>query len=969
MKNTHGFELLEKRELKDINSTGFVFTHIKSGARLLYISNEDDNKVFCVSFRTPPNDNTGLPHILEHSVLCGSKKYQAKEPFVELLKGSLNTYLNAMTFSDKTMYPIASRNNKDFMNLMDVYLDAVFNPMIYERPEIFLQEGWHYGLSDINSPLEYKGVVYNEMKGAFSSPSTVLNQTINKSLFPDNQYSFSSGGDPEFITDLSYEEFLEFHKKYYHPSNSYIYIYGNGDIDKHLEYLDREYLSAFDKITVNSEIKAQKPFEKLIEETAKYSIAVEEDSEDKTYLALNFVTGLSTSAGERLALEILNYMLVNTHASPIKKALLDSGIGKSIYGYLNTNIYQPQFVIIAENANKEDKDKFKSVIYETLSQLVKNGIDKKLIEGTINLFEFTFREADYGNRPKGLAYCIQAMGSWLYEGDPMIFLNFSKYIEHIKIGLSTDYFEKLIDKYLLQNNHCSLVVVYPEKGLESKNEQRISQKLEEIKNNFTNEQINSIVERENKLQKYHQTPDTKETLEQIPVLELKDIQKEAEVLPIEVVEKQDYKLLFHTMNTNKIVYLNLIFDSTAVPQEMIPYISILSTMVGSVSTKKYSYEELSNEISIYTGGINFNAEVYINRENNYYPKFTISSKALIDKLPKLLELLDEIINNTIYTEDKRIKEIIKENKTNMLSNLLGRGHSTAGKRAVSNLFPGNEYDEYITNIAYYEFLCNLEKNLKTNMEEIKQNLLKTAEYIFNKQNLIVSVTLDKENKELFEEKFKDFETKLNNKNLQKQEYKFNKKYNKEGFSIASKIQFVAKAVDYKKAGYKFEGSLMVLQTILDLDYLWNEVRVQGGAYGVSASISKNGYILMTSYRDPNLTRTLKTYNNSSNYLKDFSVSEREMRKYIIGTINTLDTVMSCYNKGRAATIRYILGVSQEQIQKEREEVLNTTKDKIKSHIDMFNEVMQQENIAVIGNENIINQNKNLFNNLNTIFQS
>lgn len=964
----NGFELLEKRDLKDIYSKGFLFEHKKSGARLLYISNDDDNKVFSISFRTPPHNNTGLPHILEHSVLCGSRKYKAKEPFVELLKSSLNTYLNAMTFSDKTMYPIASRNSKDFMNLMDVYMDAVFYPMIYDRPEIFLQEGWHYGLEDINKPLTYKGVVYNEMKGAYSSADHILNDTINKSLFPDNQYSMSSGGDPKNIPDLSYEEFLAFHKKYYHPSNSYIYLYGNDDMDKHLKYLNEEYLQNFNKIEIDSKIKFQEPFKQSVEASETYSIAAEEDNKDKTYLSLSFIAGLSTSAEHILSLDILNYILTQTSASPIKKALLNAGIGKSVYGYLNSNIYQPEFTIIAENANKEDKEKFKETIYTVLVDLVKNGIDKKLIEGAINIFEFTLREADYGNRPKGLTYNIQALSSWLYDNDPMIFMDYNKYILNIKSALTTNYFELLIDKYLLQNKHCSLVVVSPEKNLEAKIEEELMKKLEDNKKSMTEEQINKIIEREVNLKKYHQTPDTKEILEQIPILELKDIDKKATEIPIEVIEKEDYKILFHAMDTNKIIYLDLIFDTTTVAQEIIPYISLLSNIIGKVNTKNYSYEQLSNEISISTGGIKFNAEVYAARDNTYYPKFTISTKVLASKLPELMELLDEIINNTLYDDNKRIIEILKEYKSNMLNHMLGNGHATAARRAASNIFQSNKYEECISNISYYEFLSQIEKDIDNNIEDIKQKLIQTSKYIFNKKNLIVNVTLESENKNLFQTTFKKFENNLANQNKEIYKYDFDKKYNREAFLTASKIHYVAKAVNYKDCGYEFDGSLMVLQTILDLDYLWNEVRVQGGAYGVSISI-RYGYILMSSYRDPNIKKTLEVYDDVSKYLINFNADEREMTKYIIGTINSLDYVMSCPTKGKVSAIRYITGVTQEQIQKDRDEVLETTPDKLKSYIKMFNDIMKQNNIAVIGNENSIKKNKDLFDNLNVIFQS
>jgi Zn-dependent M16 (insulinase) family peptidase len=660
---------------------------------------------------------------------------------------------------------------------------------------------------------------------------------------------------------------------------------------------------------------------------------------------------------------------MQTPASPLKQALVDAGIGKSVYGYFDSSICQPIFSIVAENANQQDKQKFLDTIDTTLKKLVNQGIDKKLIEGAINIWEFTLREADYGYRPKGLAFGLQAMTSWLYEGDPMVFMNFTKDLESIKAALTSNYFEKLIERYFLNNTHSSVAVVIPEKGLETKLEKELIEKLAQIKNKMNQSELDKIAEDENRLEKYHQTPDSKEVLEQIPMLELSDIEKKAQDLPIEVVEKDQYKLFFHPMNTNQIVYISLMFDSTTISQADIPYISLLSTIIGKISTKNYSYEQLSNEISIYTGGIGFASELFTARDNTYYPKFVVSGKALIDKLPKLIDLLSEIILDTLYTEDKRIKDIIREYKTNMLGSLVSSGSVTAARRAVANIFQSNNYDEHISNIAYYEFLSDIEKNLDSNIESVKQKLIETANKLFNKQNLIVSVALDEENKALFEQSFKVLEQRLPNQAIETYQYNFDKQYKKEGFMTASKIQYVAKAVDYKKLGYHFEGSLMVLQTILDLDYLWNTVRVQGGAYGVLISISKNGYIIMASYRDPNIKKTLDAYDNCAGYLSDFNVDEREMRKYIIGTVNSLDATMSNPTKAKVAVIRYITGVTKEQIQKERDEVLGTNCDKIKSYRDMFKEAMKQENIAVIGNENAIKLNKELFEDLNTIFQN
>ncbi|TDT63287.1 insulinase family protein [Fonticella tunisiensis] len=969
-KTYHGFKLIEQKEVKELNSTARLFVHEKSGARLFSLQNDDDNKVFSISFRTPPENSTGVPHIMEHSVLCGSRKFPVKEPFVELAKGSLNTYLNAMTFSDKTMYPVASKNDKDFLNLMDVYLDAVFYPNIYKYPEILMQEGWHYELENRDDELTYKGVVYNEMKGAFSSPEGVLMRKVQESLFPDTTYRYESGGDPDVIPELTYEEFIDFHKKYYHPSNSYIYLYGNGNIDELLKFIDGEYLKNFDKTLVDSRIEVQKPFSQMREMAVEYPIAPSEREEDRTFLSLNFAVGRSTDPEIYLAFDILEHLLLETPAAPLKKALNEAEIGKDVFGSFDSSILQPVFTVVVKNSSEEKKDKFKEVVFDTLKKLVKEGIDKKLIEASINAKEFILREAEFQGYPKGLLYNIKCMDSWLHDEDPTLHLTYESTLNKIKKALITNYFEELIEKYILNNNHSSLLIVKPRKGLAEEKAEELRKKLADYKGSLSEEEIKNIIENTRKLRERQEAEDSPEDLEKIPLLSLKDINPKADVLPFEEREEGGIKVLFHPIFTNNIAYIDLYFDTRTVQQDMIPYITLLAGVLGKVSTERYELQDLSNEINIHTGGIRFSAEAYSKNESDeiYYPKFIVKSKALVDKLPKLLDLVGEIVGHTRFDDKRRIKEIVQEMRSRIEMTIFDHGHVVVQNRVASYFSPVGKYVEVLSGLSFYKFLSDLEKNFDARFEEIRDNLIKVSKAIFNKKHLIVSVTTDGEDYKAFKKSFKNLYDHLGNEELELNEYDLELEKLNEGLMTSAKVQYVAKAYSFLKLGYKYTGSLLVLKTILSLDYLWNKVRVQGGAYGGFARVDRSGNISFGSYRDPNLKETLSTYDNVYKYLLNFDASEREMTKYIIGTFSGIDYPLTPAMKGQRSTINYIRQLTQEDIQREREEVLNTKKEDIKGFAKLVKDAMEQGYICVLGNEDKIKLNKDLFNNLVTVFE-
>ena len=962
IKDLENYEFIKEEQLEELQSLGLILRHKKSGARVIVLSNEDENKVFSIGFRTTPADSTGVPHIIEHTVLCGSKEFPAKDPFIELTKGSLNTFLNAMTYPDKTIYPLASCNQKDFNNLMHVYLDAVFYPNIYQKEEIFKQEGWHYELDSEDGELQYNGVVYNEMKGAFSSPEQQLYRLIQQSLLPDTTYACESGGDPDVIPELTYEQFLDFHRKYYHASNSYIYLYGDMDVEERLNFLDEHYLSKFENVTVDSEITRQEPFEHTREVVEEYSIAEGEDEKGKTYLSYNMVIGTSLDKELYLAFQVLDYVLLSAPGAPLKQALLDKGIGKDVFSSYDNGIYQPIFSIITKNADLEQKEEFVKVIKNALEEIVENGLDEKSLRAGINYYEFKYREADFGQFPKGLMYGIQILDSWLYDDTkPFIHICANKTFEFLKQSVGTGYYENLIKTYLIENTHSSLVIVKPKIGLTMQKEYELKQKLAEYKASLSKEEIAQLIEDTKKLHEYEETPSTKEELEKIPLLSIDDIGKGIHPLYNKEKEVNGVKVLHHNVYTNGIGYLKLSFDISDLGKAA-PYLGLLSTVLGYVDTEHYSFLELANEINVHTGGIGAIINIYNQRGEKgvYSARFELKAKALFDKIPKMFELIHEILENTKLDDEKRLKEILEETKSRMEMKLNSRGHSTAVNRAMSYFSESDLFDDNSSGIGYYQTISDWTQNF----EEKKDTIIKELSYwlscIFRTDNLIVSFTADEKGYSFIEPELSKFIASLtgtkNAKVLEKEELVCKN----EGFKTPGQVQYVARCGNYMENGAAYTGSLKVLKTILSYDYLWNMIRVKGGAYGCMCGFSYDGKGYFTSYRDPKLKETDEVYAGVYDFVKNFEIDDRDMTKYIIGTISGLDTPLTPAMKGSRSFGAYMCDVDEAFLQKERDEVLATTKEKIRATADVVKAIYDASNICVIGSENQIEDNRELF---------
>lgn len=966
MKDLQAYEVQKEEDLKGIKAKGYLLRHRKSGARVVYIENDDNNKVFSIGFRTPPSDSTGVPHIMEHSVLCGSRNFPAKDPFVELVKGSLNTFLNAMTYPDKTVYPVASCNDQDFQNLMHVYMDAVFYPNIYEHEEIFRQEGWSYQLDSAEDKLKYNGVVYNEMKGAFSSPEGVLDRVILNTLFPDTSYANESGGDPEVIPELTYEQFLDFHRKYYHPSNSYIYLYGDMDIEEKLHWLDQEYLGKYDREPVDSRIRFQEPFAEMQEKVIPYSIASEESEEDNTYLSYNKVVGTSLDKELYLAFQILDYALLSAPGAPLKKALTDAGIGKDIMGSYDNGIYQPIFSVIAKNATEEQKEEFIQVIEDVLRASVKNGIDTKAIEAGINYYEFRYREADFGNYPKGLMYGLQMMDSWLYDEEkPFIHIEALDTFEFLKKQIGTGYYEELIQKYLLDNTHGAIVIVTPEKGRTARMEAELEEKLQKYKESLTAEEVEAFVQKTQALEAYQSEPESEENLEKIPVLKREDISREIEPIINEEMTLAGVPVIFHEIETNGIGYVDVLFDMSLVEEQDLPYVGILQSVLGIIDTKRYDYGTLFNEINVNTGGISTSLELYNDvtniREKAFKATFEIKGKALYGKLPVAFDMMREILMESKLNDGKRIREILAMLKSRLLMKFQSSGHVTAVLRAQSYASPAAKLKDMTNGIAFYETVSYIEEHFEEEKEKLSEKLIDLSKKLFCGDNMMLSYTAAREGLEGLEEMVEKLKNSLHTRTAEEDKRcVIHCEKKNEGFKTASKVQYVAKAGNFIDLGVAYTGALQILKVIMSYDYLWQNIRVKGGAYGCMSNFNRIGEGYFVSYRDPNLKRTLDVYDGVVDYLKNFTVSERDMTKYIIGTMSGIDQPMTPASKGERSMNLYMNKVSAEMIREERNQILDAEQDDIRALYKVAEAVLQADQMCVIGGEDKIEEEKELF---------
>ena len=961
----HGFTLVQKKFVNEVNAECLLFKHDKSGAQLLKIAADDPNKLFNIAFKTAPENDYGTPHIMEHSVLNGSKNFPVKSPFDVLMKGSLNTFLNAMTGSDITTFPVASMNDKDYFNLMHVYLDAVFNPLLYSDPRILEQEGWHYELNDKEGDVVYKGVVYNEMKGAYSSPRRELGYQVDKILFPDNTYGVSSGGYPTEIPNLTHQYFVNFHKKFYHPSNSYILLYGNADLDKELSFIDSEYLSKYDDPGTKIEIPLQKPFNAMKTAEKTYAVPEGAPTKDQTFLSLSFVAGKSTDRPLSMAFDVLTDALVNHESAPVRVALQKAGIGRDVHASFN-EAQQNTFQITVQNANPEDKDRFREIVFKTLEKISEEGFDKSMIKGILNRMEFNLKE---GNTPqKGLMYLMMSYQTWFFANDPFLGLEFNKPLEEVKKGVDTNMLQSIVEEYLFNNPHALLMVFKPEPGLQAKIDAETTKKLKAYKAGLKDEQLDNLVSETKALVDYQKKEDTPEALASIPLLSLSDISKDIEWFNVDQKQVADVPVLHHDAFTNNILYSSLYFDIRALPKELIPYSKLLSSLLGKLNTENYSFGELDNALNINTGGFNTYTTYFLENDadDQLLPKFVVTTKATTDRADKLFELVSEILQRSKLDDTERLEDLITRQQSRVESNIKNNGLNYALTRARSYYSNAGMFNELVSGLQYYRFITDLAEDFDSKSDEIEANLKKTAALLFAKANLTGAITCDKSDFSAYSGGFEKMVAEIPAGSGEINNWKFDFQKKNEGMLTASKVQYVVKGYDFKKLGFNYDGKMKVLDQVLSTDWLQNQVRVIGGAYGGFCGFSPSGNVYFASYRDPNLKETLDNYDNTPGYLKDFKADDKEMTRFIIGTISQMDQPMTVSQEGNQAVQYYFSKETPEKLKAEREAVLSVTSEDIRQMSTMVQNILDQNVICVYGNEDKLKSNESLFGGLVSI---
>ena len=833
-----------------------------------------------------------------------------------------------------------------------------------------MQEGWHYEMESPEAELTLNGVVYNEMKGAFSSPDDVVEREIMNSLYPDGTYGTESGGDPEAIPELTYEDFLAFHQKFYHPSNSYSYLYGNIDAQEYLNYMDEAYLSSFEYLKVDSEIILQKPFEAPREIQKEYPIMEDDSTKENTYLTYNVSTGTSLDRKLYIAMDVLDYVLCSSPGAPIKQTLIDKGIGKDVYSSMENGIFQPYFSVIAKNADESQKEEFIQTIEEVLKKLVKEGLDQKALAAALNNFEFKYREADFGSYPRGLMLGLQALDSWLYDDKtPFVHMEANQTFAELKAAIGTGYYEALIQEYLLDNPHKSIVVVNPVQGLTTKKDKELQDQLQAYKGTLSEKECLDIVKQAQELQAYQEEPSSEEALKTIPLLTRQDMKKEATAYVNEERKAGDTTVLFHNIFTNGIGYLNLLFDLTNVPARLFPYVGILKTVLAMVDTEHFGYGELYNEVNIHTGGIRTAVNTYTNANQmkEYKVTLEIRSKALYEKREKALELMKEIILTSKYEDTKRLYEIIAEAKSRMQAVMSSAGHSVALIRTLAYFSPTAAVSEQISGMPQYRLLEKLEAEFDTMKEELVQNLRELTTYIFRPENLLVDYTATEEGFGDLINEVNELKKALYTTPIEKQTYVPELVIKNEAFMTAGQVQYVCRAGNFTDKGLPYTGALKVLKVMMGYEYLWNQVRVKGGAYGCMCGFYKNGDGYFVSYRDPNLEKTIAVYEQAADYIKNSKLDERSVTQFIIGAISELDTPMTPATKGVYSLGGYLTGLSMERVQKERDELLAVTSEQISGLYKYVEAFMDADCVCVVGNGEKIKENQSIFMNVEQLF--
>lgn len=950
----HGFDLLREQELTELKTQARLFRHVQTGAQLLVLENDDENKAFGITFRTPPQDSTGIAHIMEHSVLCGSRKFPVKEPFVELIKGSLNTFLNAFTYPDKTCYPVASTNLQDLYNLIEVYLDAVFHPRL--TPFTLQQEGWHYELEKPEAPLIFKGVVFNEMKGNYSSPDRLLGEYSQRALFPNHTYGVDSGGDPKHIPDLTFEQFMAFHQKYYHPSNAYIYFYGDDHSDKRFQMIN-EYLKDFSRAANDSAIPLQARFAQPINLTHKYDAGAEADLSKKSMVNINWLLPAATDRTQKLALSLLSHILIGTSAAPLHKALIDSGLGEDVIGGLETELREMYFSAGLKGIAVADAEKVETLIFDTLKNLAEKGIDPQTVEASLNTIEFRLRENNTGSFPRGLSLMLRALTTWLHDGDPFEPLTFETSLATIKthVAAKEKFFENLIRAHLLDNRHRVTVRLEPDTQIASQEEAAEKARLAQARTQMSTADLQQVIANTAELKRRQVTPDAPEALATIPMLKLRDLDKKNKTIPCTELAKNGQKILHHDLFTNGIVYLEVGFDWHTLPQKLLPYLPLFSRSLTEIGTEQEDFVKLLQRIGQKTGGVGTRRlTANLPKAESAATWLFLRGKGLMHQTDDLLAIMRDVLLTVQLDNRERFRQMVLDSKAGLEAALVPSGHGFVSTRLGARFTETGWLDEQMGGVSYLFFLRQLAKDVDENWPKVLAALEQIRQILFNRQRLICNVTLDAANYQKFEPKLLEFISHLPaaQNNLVKWTPQYPTEF--EGLTIPAQVNYVGKAANLYRHGYKFHGSALVISNFLRTTWLWERVRVQGGAYGGFCSMGRrSGVFSFTSYRDPNLLTTLDNYDGAAKFLREVELSDDELTKSIIGTIGDLDAYQLPDAKGYTSLVRHLVHETEEERQLLRDEVLSTTVKDFRRFAEALEQVKEHGIVAVLGSPQAI----------------
>ena len=950
MKTIHGFERITEKHIPELETKAELYRHVKTGAELLSLVNNDENKVFGIIFRTPPTDSTGVAHILEHSVLCGSRKYPLKEPFVELMKGSLQTFLNAFTYPDKTCYPVASQNLQDFYNLIDVYLDAVLYPRL--NPFTLHQEGHHLELEELDNPLIYKGVVYNEMKGAYSSPDRVLAEYSQQSLFPDHTYGYDSGGEPKHIPSLTFEQFTSFHQQYYHPSNARIFFHGDDDPEQRLRLVN-DYLKEFERQEIDSAIPVQPLFKGPKRIIRSFGAGSDDSGELKGMLTTNWLLTETADAETNLALRILNYILLGMPASPLRKALIDSGFGEDLAGAgLEDELRQMYFSTGLRGIDIKDGDRVENLILQTLNGLAKEGIDPLTVEAALNTVEFRLRENNSRNYPQGLVLMLRALTTWLYDFDPLALLAFEAPLSKVKAQLAADssFFEGMIERFFLNNLHRTTLILQPDPTLLEKEEAEERERLATARSAMSKEKLQAVIDQTNELKRVQQAPDPPEALAAIPILKLSDLEKRNKTIPLTSIEQRNTKVLFHDLATSSIVYLDVGFDLHAMEQHYLPFVPLFGRALLEMGTDKEDFVALTQRIGRKTGGIHpqsFTSAV--GGEERGASWLFLRGKSMLSQSSDLMAILRDVLLTVELDNQERFRQMVMEAKARYEQRLVPEGHQVVNLRLRAHFNEADWVAEQMKGVSYLFFLRDLIRKVDEDWPGVLANLEHMRQTLVSRQNIIINVTCDQKDWSAFNPHLDGFLKQLPADDVQEFKWSPDKPAGFEGMIIPAQVNYVGKGANLYELGYRLHGSAHVISRYLRTAWLWERVRVQGGAYGAFCLFNHlSGTLTFVSYRDPNLIKTIETFDETVKFLRSTDITDDELTKCIIGTIGEIDRHLLPDAKGYTSMVRYLTKDTDEKRQLWRENVLNTSVTDFRDFADVLDGVKRSGLVKVVG---------------------